>query len=168
VSAAQVMSRHYRRLFEPAVFENGLPNPRHLSNEQYLTLVRAAALRGARRNGVAAARVEVGFPAGGFARTRSEVSTRGEARLALGDRPAKERIAVKASATAEIAPTSTWPTACPRTGSGGGYDGPLAHRMGKPMRPGVTAFDACGRLPPHARGRRSASGFRLRRPCGRG
>ena len=46
VSAAQGMSRHYQRLFEPAVFENGLPNPRHLSNEQYLALVRAAALRG--------------------------------------------------------------------------------------------------------------------------
>ena len=75
VSAAQVMSRHYQRLFEPAVFENGLPNPRHLSNEEYLALARAAALRGARRNGVAASRVEVGFPAGGFAPTRIEVST---------------------------------------------------------------------------------------------
>jgi hypothetical protein len=30
VSAAQVMSRNYSRLFELAVFENGLPNPRHL------------------------------------------------------------------------------------------------------------------------------------------
>ena len=75
VSGAQVMSRHYQRLFEPAVFENGLPNPRHLSNEQYLALARAAALRGARRNGVAASGVEVDFPAAGFAPTRIEVST---------------------------------------------------------------------------------------------
>ena len=53
VSGAQAMSRHYQRLFEPAVLEDGSPNPRHLSNEEYLALARAAALRGARRNGVA-------------------------------------------------------------------------------------------------------------------
>ena len=57
VSAAQLMRRHYTRLFEAAVFENGEPNPRHLSNDGYLALARAAALRGARRNGVAPARV---------------------------------------------------------------------------------------------------------------
>ena len=66
VSGAQVMSRHYGRLFVPAVFENGLPNPRHLSNEEFLALARAAALRGARRNGVAVGRVRVEFPAGGL------------------------------------------------------------------------------------------------------
>ena len=42
VSGGQVMSRSYQRLFEPAVFENGLSNPRHLS---YLALARAAARR---------------------------------------------------------------------------------------------------------------------------
>jgi hypothetical protein len=41
----QVRSRAYGRLFEPAVFENGLPNPRHLSNDEYLALARSAALR---------------------------------------------------------------------------------------------------------------------------
>jgi hypothetical protein len=89
VSGAQVMSRHYGRLFEPAVFENGLPNPRHLSNEQFLALARAAALRGARRNGVAAGRVEVGFPAADFAPTQIGVVTSGEARWAwVSGRPA--------------------------------------------------------------------------------
>jgi len=53
VSGAQVMSREYGRLFEPAFLEDGVPNPRHLSNEVYLALGRAGALRGARRNGVA-------------------------------------------------------------------------------------------------------------------
>jgi hypothetical protein len=38
VSAAQVMRRHYSRLFEAAVFENGVENPRHLSNDEYLAL----------------------------------------------------------------------------------------------------------------------------------
>jgi hypothetical protein len=114
-------------LFEPAVFENGLPNPRHLSNEECLALARAAAMRGARRNGLPASRVKVDFPAGGFAPTRIEVSTRGEARLRLGDRQARERIPVQASATAEIAPDLNV-----AHGSGGGYEGPLAYRMGKP------------------------------------
>ena len=140
VSAAQVMSRHYQRLFEPAVFENGLPNPRHLSNEQYLALARSAALRGARRNGVAVGRVRVDFPAG-FAPTRIEVSTSGEARLRLGERR-REAIPVQASATTEIAPDLNVAYGMPTHGSGGGYDGPLAYRMGKPMRPDVAAaFD---------------------------
>ena len=51
------MRRHFARLFEPALLENGVPNPRHLSNDAYLALARPAALRGARRNGVPAARV---------------------------------------------------------------------------------------------------------------
>jgi hypothetical protein len=141
VSAGQVMSRNYSRLFEAAVFENGVPNPRHLSNEQYLVLARAAALRGARRNGVPAGRVEVDFPAGGFAPTRIEVSTSGEVRLRLGERR-RERIPVKASATAEIAPDLNAALGMPTHGSGGGYSGPLAYRMGKPMRPDVAAaFD---------------------------
>jgi hypothetical protein len=142
VSAAQVMSRNYSRLFEPAVFENGLPNPRHLSNAAYLALARAAALRGARRNGVAGERVRVNFPGAGFAPTRIEVATRGDARVTLGDRRTRERIPVEASATAEIAPDLGAALGMPTHGSGGGYDGPLAYRMGKPMRPDVAAaFD---------------------------
>src|ERR687895_2627974 len=67
VSAAQVMSRNYSRLFEPAVFENGLPNPRHLSNAAYLALARAATLRGARRNGVAGGQSRGKCPPSGLA-----------------------------------------------------------------------------------------------------
>ena len=62
VSAAQAMRRHYPRLFEYALLENGAPNPRHLSNAGYFALARAAALRGARRNGVRPGRVAVSFP----------------------------------------------------------------------------------------------------------
>ena len=137
------MSRHYQRLFEPAVFENGLPNPRHLSNEEYLALARAAALRGARRNGVRRAGSQVDFPAGGFAPTRIEVSASGEARVRVG-RAAGARAdpGASASATAEIAPDLNVAFGMPTHGSGGGYDGPLAYRMGKPMRPDVAAaFD---------------------------
>jgi hypothetical protein len=61
VSAAQVMRRNYTRLFEPVVLRRGAPNPRRLSNAAYLSLARAAALRGARRNGVPARGVRVEF-----------------------------------------------------------------------------------------------------------
>ena len=134
VSAAQVMRRHYTRLFEAAVFENGMPNPRHLSNDEYLALARRAALRGARRNGVAPDRVSVSFPQAGFAPTRVKVTTRGAARLRVGSR--RERVAVRASAAAEIAPDLGVAFGQPTHGSGGGYEGPLAYRMGKPMRVG--------------------------------
>jgi hypothetical protein len=143
VSAAQVMRRTYARLFEPALLEGGVPNPRHLSNAAYLALARAAALRGARRNGVAPARVEVTFPAARFAPTRVSVSVHGEARIRLAGRPRRpDRIEMSARATAELAPDPEVPFEMPSHASGGGYDGPLAYRQGKPMRPDVAAaFD---------------------------
>jgi hypothetical protein len=53
-----------------------------------------------------------------------------------------EPVPVKARAVAEIAPDLNIPLGMPAFGSGGGYDGPLAYRMGKPMRPDVAAaFD---------------------------
>jgi hypothetical protein len=146
VSAAQVMRRHYSRLFEPAFIEPGIPNPRHLSSAEYLALARAAALRGARRNGVPAASVEVSFPDPGFAPIRVTVA-RGEARFGIGPRSGRryrsgERIEVSARATAELAPDADVPFGMPSHASGGGYDGPLAYRQGKPMRPDVAlAFD---------------------------
>ena len=163
VSGAQAMSRNYQRLFEPAVLEDGSPNPRHLSNEEYLALARAAALRGARRNGVAEGRVAVEFPVGGFAPTRIEVSTSGAARVRLGERRARERIPVEASATAEIALDLNVAFGMPTHGSGGGYDGPLAYRMGKPMRPDVAAaFDRMAAAARHEAGLflSVSSGFR--------
>jgi soluble lytic murein transglycosylase-like protein len=140
VSGAQVMRRNYARLFEPAFLANGLPNPRHLSNAAYLALARAAAHRGARRNGVQAGRVSVGFPGAGFAPTRISVSLhgRGEVRVASGRRP--DRIDVEARATAELVPGGDF--GLPDHADGGGYYGPLAYRQGKPMRPDVAlAFD---------------------------
>jgi soluble lytic murein transglycosylase-like protein len=139
ISAAQVMRRHYDRLFEPAFLPNGLPNPRHLSNSAYVALARAAARRGADRNGLPAARVRVGFPDAGFAPTRVSVSVHGraEVRVASGRRP--DRIEVEARATAELVPGDF---GLPDHADGCGYSGPLAYRQGKPMRPDVAlAFD---------------------------
>ena len=140
VSAAQVMRRNFARLFEPATLEDGAPNRRRLTNRAYLALARAAALHGARRNGVAPRRVQVEFRDSGFAPTRVTVALRGETNVRLSsDR--EDRVEVRARATAEIAPQSGDPW-MPGQASGGGYSGPLAYRQGKPMRPDVAAaFD---------------------------
>jgi hypothetical protein len=153
VSAAQVMRDNYARLFEPPFLRAGVPNPRHLSTAAYLALARAAAQRGARNNGLPsallegspargrrAARVAVSFPGGGFAPTRVAVAIRGGAdvRLSAGRRP--DRIDVKARATAELIPAGDLDLS--GLADEGGYDGPFAHRQGKPMRPDVAlAFD---------------------------
>jgi hypothetical protein len=133
ISAAQVMRHNYARLFEPPLLPNGLPNPRHLSNAAYLELARAAARRGAARNGLRAAGVAVSFPGVGFAPTRVTVQVRGEALIrAPGDeRPRPVRM--DARATAELAP-DIGGLGMPANASGDGYDGPLAYRQGKPMR----------------------------------
>ena len=144
VSAGQVMRDLYPRLFEPPLLANGLPNPRHLPLPVYLALVRRAAVRGARRNGVEVRGADVSFPGGGFAPTRVGVRVRGVARVRVtqGSGGRRERIPVEARAIAEIAPDLDVPLGMPAFGSGGGYDGPLAYRMGKPMRPDVAAaFD---------------------------
>lgn len=117
----------------------------------YLALARAAAHRGARRNGAGSARIDVSFPGAGFAPTRITVSLRGsgDVRLAPGRRP--DRIEVKARATAELIPAGDLDL----TGlaDGGGYDGPLAHRQGKPT-PHLfsrcrAAFRRCALVRPH-------------------
>jgi Transglycosylase SLT domain/D-alanyl-D-alanine carboxypeptidase len=141
ISAAQVMRANYGRLFEPPLLPNGLPNPRHLSNAAYLALARAAARRGAVRNGLRADGVAVRFPGVGFAPTRVTVEVRGGAAVRTPGDDRARRVEVGAQATAELAPNGGGPS-MPDQGGGGGYDGPLAYRQGKPMRPDVAlAFD---------------------------
>jgi Transglycosylase SLT domain/D-alanyl-D-alanine carboxypeptidase/Putative Flp pilus-assembly TadE/G-like len=150
VSAAQVMRDNYARLFEPPFLRAGVPNPRHLSTPAYLALARAAAQRGARRNGLPSARLaggpergaqlDVSFPGGGFAPTRVAVAIRGggDIRLAAGRRP--DRIEVQARATAELIPAGDLGPS--GLADGGGYNGPFARRQGERMRPDVAlAFD---------------------------
>ncbi|MGH2782627.1 MAG: transglycosylase SLT domain-containing protein [Thermoleophilaceae bacterium] len=142
ISAAQAMRRHYSRLFEPAFLKRGVPNPRHLTNAAYLGLARAAALRGANRNGVPPRQVRVDFPSAGFAPSRVTVIVRGGADIRLAPRRRPDRVDVRARATAELAPDPDVPFSMPANADGGGYDGPLAYRQGKPMRPDVAlAFD---------------------------
>jgi hypothetical protein len=142
IAAAQSMRDNYARLFEPPYLKPGVPNPRHLDSAAYLSLARAAALRGAARNGGTVDPGDVSFPGGGsFAPTRVSVSVRRQAqvRVAAEGPGAHRHVPVAADATAELSPSLS---AASGTPSGGEYRGPLAHRQGKPMRPDVAlAFD---------------------------
>ena len=132
LAGARAMHDAYDRLFEPARIDGRL-NPRHLAKAAYVALGRDAAARVAAANGAPGA--AVGFPDGGtFAPVR--ISVRAQRRLAIGG----QGITMRASAEAELVPPAG--TGQPAFASGGGYDGPLAYRQGKPMRPDVAqAFD---------------------------
>ena len=148
MSAATQMRDDYPRLFEAAVLEDGSSNPRHLSSAEYAERARAAAMQIGRRNGARIKASDVSFSAG-FAPTRVTVRVRGTVAVNVGagaEAPDRQAVAVSASAAAELSPTLGTGPGMPATASGGGYDGPLAYRMGKPMRPDVAqAFDAMAR-----------------------
>jgi hypothetical protein len=141
IAAAQAMRDAYPRLFEPPFLRPGIPNPRHVDRAAYLATARAAAVRGAQRNGGSLAPSDVHFPdAASFAPTQVSVEVRGDAPVRVQARgpDAQRHVPVHATATAELSPGP----ATTATASGGGYTGPLAYRQGKPMRPDVAlAFD---------------------------
>jgi transglycosylase-like protein with SLT domain/D-alanyl-D-alanine carboxypeptidase-like protein/putative Flp pilus-assembly TadE/G-like protein len=143
MSAGASMAKVYPRLFEPAVLPNGVPNPRRLSTARYQALARAAAIKGGRRNGVTVHATDVRFPGGSFAPTRVTVAVHGKTSVRVhGGAHGRRSVPVEAQAAAEIAPPVGAGLDQPSHGSGGGYDGPLAYRMGKPMRPDTAeAFD---------------------------
>jgi soluble lytic murein transglycosylase-like protein len=139
VSAAQRMRSDYPRLFAPASLPSGLPNPRRLTLAAYAERARAVAMRVVRRNGVASGAVDVELGEG-FAPTRVTVRVSGAVTV-RPDGTSRHSVEVDASATAELSP-GAGSEAMPSEAAGGGYRGPLAYRMGKPMRPDVArAFD---------------------------
>ena len=136
LAGARAMHAAFARLFEPPAFGDQ-PNPYHLEKAGYLALGRAAAERVARANG--ARTFTVAFPdAGSFAPVQLRVQVHERVEVQAGS--ARRAVAVEASADAELAPPAA--DGLPAFASGGGYDGPLAYRQGKPMRPDVAlAFD---------------------------
>jgi hypothetical protein len=139
IAAAQAMRDAYPRLFEPPFLRPGVLNPRHLELGTYLALARAAAVRGAERNGGSISPADVRFPGGdSFAPTRVSVGVREHGSVRVNGRGPRRHVPVEAEATAELSP-GAGPAGI---ASGGGYSGPLAYRQGKPMRPDVAlAFD---------------------------
>jgi hypothetical protein len=140
LAGARAMHGVYARLFESPVID-GRANARHLERDEYLALGRAAAERVARANGADA--LTVAFPDGNsFAPVRIRVAVREAVEVRRGD--ARRRLTVAAQAEAELAPPGA--DGLPAFAAGGGYDGPLAYRQGKPMRPDVAlAFDRMDR-----------------------
>jgi hypothetical protein len=133
LAGARAMYEANPRLFEPAVID-GRPNPRHLTHAAYLARARSAAERVARANGAAGATVS--FPDGeSFAPVRIRVGVREV--VEVRQDAERRRVEIAVVAEAELAPDMLDGLA-----EGGGYDGPLAYRQGKPMRPDVAlAFD---------------------------
>jgi hypothetical protein len=133
LAGARTMYEANPRLFEPAVVD-GRPNPRHLTRDAYLALARAAAERVAVANGAAGATVR--FPDGeSFAPMRIRVGVREVVEVRQDE--ARRHVSIDVVAEAELAPGIL-----DALGEGGSYDGPLAYRQGKPMRPDVAlAFD---------------------------
>jgi D-alanyl-D-alanine carboxypeptidase len=125
----------YSWLFEPALLD-GQPNPLHLEKAVYLALGRRAAEATARANGGGSWRVA--FPdEATVAPVRIRVTVSEQVVVERGS--ARRGAEVGASAEAELAP----PAALTADASfGDEYDGPLAERQGKKMRPDVAAaFD---------------------------
>jgi hypothetical protein len=133
IAGARVMHDNYGRLFEPTTIGHR-PNPRHLEKAAYLALGQAAAAQVAKANGAPAAAVT--FPDGGsMAPIRIHVAVTDRIHIRRGR--ARRSVAVTAQAEAQLGVSLDTSFA-----AGGGYDGPLAYRQGKPMRPDVAAaFD---------------------------
>lgn len=129
VAGAKAMHAHYGRLFEAAYIDEA-PNPRHLEKSEYLAIGSAAARQVAAANG--AANAAISFPdADSIAPLRVRVVVKEVVEVG------KAKAAILATAEAQLGTSAQIGFA-----SGGGYDGPLAYRQGKPMRPDVAlAFD---------------------------
>ena len=88
----------YPRLFEPPFIEPDVPNPRHLDQGDYLALARAAAVRGARRNGVRVSADDVSFP-GGALRAHARDGPGARCRARRPDRAGDRRTRIPVRAT---------------------------------------------------------------------
>ena len=140
LSAARSMRDDFERLFEPPLVD-GRPNPYHLTKARYLARARAAALAVGAANDSPLRPGDVTFP-----RPARHRPGAGE-----GDRP--QAVARTASRRPPWSTCRSWRVPSRRSrrrvarqqpleASGSGYDGPLAYRQGKPMRPDVArAFD---------------------------
>jgi hypothetical protein len=137
LAGARAMHDTYTRLFEPVMLDHR-PNPQHLDKDAYLALGRDAAAATARANGFGGATIT--FPDGdSFAPVRLEVVV--GRRFSVGEEAAR----LEARGVAELAPPNGG-GGFPELAAGGGYDGPLSYRQGKPMRPDVAlAFDRMDR-----------------------
>ncbi len=142
LSAARAMRENYNRLFVPAYDRLGQRNPRHMEKYQYLRLARRTACKYAIKNGARHC-PRVDFPdSDSFAPIRVRVKIRESVSLSPGADAKGRKVRVGAAAVAELSPAGGYEWSQPDLAAGGGYDGRLVYRQGKPMRPDVAlAFD---------------------------
>ena len=132
LAGARAMHDSYSRLFEPPLID-GRPNRHHLEKAAYLASAGRRPSAWRRERSAAA--------------PRSRSRTRPRSHPCASAPPSSGRscspgggCGCGAHAEAELAPPGGGGLA--GFASGGGYDGPLAYRQGKPMRPDVAqAFD---------------------------
>lgn len=141
-AAAGRMARDYPRLFEPPLLPDGAPNPSYLDPARYRLRARSAARRAAAANGSAGQLRGVRLAAG-LAPTSVNVDTAHRRSVAIAGTTQSRHVTIRARAQARLHFSfPAMPPALAGHGSGGGYDGPLAYRQGKPLRPDVAlAFD---------------------------
>jgi hypothetical protein len=134
LGGARAMRASYDRLFAPVVIDGQL-NPQHLERSAYLVAARDRAIATAQLNGVE--RVDVAFPDGAaFAPTRIRVTVRDPAVVEVAGRHRSAPVVAVAEAQLVPGAVATYATGA------GEYQGPLAYRQGRPMRPDVAlAFD---------------------------
>lgn len=141
-AAARRMAGDYPRLFEPPLLPGGAINPSHISLQRFRQRAQKAALAAARVNKAAAhlRRVEL---AHGPAPTSVTVESSHLRELKIAGTNRRRSVHIRARATAQLTFSfAAMPGPTPVRGSGGGYNGPLAYRQGKPLRPDVAlAFD---------------------------
>lgn len=143
-AAAKRMSGDYARLFAPRVLVDGRPNPEYMTRETYLLRARTSA-----RRSLVGSRMRLSNYAVKFESDAAPAEVRVSLRAAHVVRALSEnarqqsRVSLRAVAVARLSfAIGRMPQAAPGTASGGGYDGPLAYRQGKAMRPDVAeAFD---------------------------
>ena len=158
ISAAQVMRDLYPRLFEPAVLPDGC-RTRAISRTRCISRSPERRPCGARAATGCAVRATDELP-GRIVRPDAGLRWWPAARGACRRRAAAAD-AGSGPGLGELSPNLGAALGMPAFGSGGGYDGPLAYRMGKPMRPDIAAaFDRMA-----AAARREAGPRRCRSPA---
>ncbi len=138
LAGARAMHDTYTRLFEPVMLDHR-PNPQHLDKDAYLAL----GARSGRRHRAGQRRTTA-------RRCASRTATRSRPCASRSSSPRRFSVGEEAhasrSARRRRARAAGRRRGFPEVAAGGGYDGPLAYRQGKPMRPDVAlAFDRMDR-----------------------
>lgn len=146
-AAARQLASDRWRVFVPQVLPNGSPNSSHLSEAEYRSRARATAMRSIRANPAGGTVKTVEFRGEGAPTSVTVAVERNHAVRVPGvdesAASANRSVRIRTTATAELRfAFADLPDPRPTAASGGGYDGRLAYRQGKPMRPDVAeAFD---------------------------